>query len=39
MDYRSVELDLVHDEADRGRKLACPVLVLWGTNTAKRPGW
>ena len=39
MDYRSVELDLVHDEADRGRKLACPVLVLWGSDTAKRPGW
>ena len=38
-EYRSVELDLEHDEADRGRKLACPMLVLWGTNTAKRPGW
>jgi haloacetate dehalogenase len=38
-EYRSVALDLQHDEADRGRKLACPVLVLWGTNTAKRPGW
>ncbi len=39
MDYRSIDLDLVHDEADRGRKLACPVLVLWGGNMAKRPGW
>ena len=39
MDYRSIELDLVHDEADRGRKLTCPVLVLWGSNMAKRPGW
>ena len=39
MDYRSIELDLVHDEADRGRKLTCPVLVLWGGNMAKRPGW
>jgi haloacetate dehalogenase len=38
-EYRSVELDLQHDEADRGRKLDCPVLVLWGANTAKRPGW
>ena len=39
MDYRSIELDLVHDEVDRGRKLTCPVLVLWGSNMAKRPGW
>ncbi len=39
MDYRSIELDLEHDEADRGRKLVCPVLVLWGGNMAKRPGW
>ena len=38
-EYRSVELDLEHDEADRGRKLACPMLVLWGADTAKRPGW
>ena len=39
MDYRSIELDLVHDDADRGRKLTCPVLVLWGSKMAKRPGW
>ena len=38
-EYRATELDLQHDEADRGRKLECPVLVLWGGNTAKRPGW
>ena len=38
-EYRSVVLDLEHDEADRGRKLACPVLVLWGADTRKRPGW
>ncbi|MGQ0543789.1 MAG: alpha/beta fold hydrolase [Betaproteobacteria bacterium] len=38
-EYRSVELDLQHDEADRGRKLECPMLVLWGMNTRKRPGW
>ena len=38
-EYRSVELDLQHDEVDRGRKLECPVLVLWGGNTTKRPGW
>ena len=24
MDYRAIELDLVHDEADRGRKLTLP---------------
>ena len=39
LDYRGIELDLKHDEEDRGRKLTCPVLVLWGGNMAKRPGW
>ena len=39
MDYRSISLDLQHDEADRGRKLTCPVLALWAGNMAKRPGW
>ena len=39
LDYRAIELDLMHDEKDRGRKLTCPVLVLWGNNTVKRPGW
>ena len=39
LDYRGIELDLKHDEADRGRKLTCPVLLLWGSNMAKRPGW
>jgi haloacetate dehalogenase len=30
-DYRAAAtLDLVHDEADLGRKIACPLLVLWG---------
>jgi haloacetate dehalogenase len=38
-DYRSVALDLEHDQADRGKKLSCPVLVLWGAEMAKRPGW
>jgi haloacetate dehalogenase len=38
-EYRSVELDLEHDEHDRGRLLDCPVLVLWGADTRKRPGW
>jgi haloacetate dehalogenase len=39
LDYRGVELDLQHDEVDRGRKLNCPMLALWGSNMAKRPGW
>ena len=39
MDYRAIALDLVHDEADRGRKIACPMLVLWAGNMARRPGW
>ena len=38
-DYRAIEVDLAHDDEDRGRKLACPMLVLWGANMAKRPGW
>ena len=38
-DYRAIELDLVHDEEDRGKKLECPMLVLWGTDMTKRPGW
>jgi haloacetate dehalogenase len=33
-DYRAAaSIDLVHDEADRGRnKVECPVLALWGAN-------
>ncbi len=38
-DYRAIDIDLSHDEADRGRKLACPLLALWGANMSKRPGW
>lgn len=38
-DYRAIELDLEHDKKDKGRKLDCPVLVLWGTDMTKRPGW
>ena len=38
-DYRAIDVDLAHDAADWGRKLACPVLALWGGNMAKRPGW
>ena len=30
-DYRAAaSIDLEHDAADRGRKLACPLLALWG---------
>ena len=38
-DYRAIDVDLAHDDMDRVRKLACPVLALWGRNMAKRPGW
>lgn len=31
-DYRAAAgIDLEHDETDRGRRIACPLLVLWGT--------
>jgi len=30
-DYRAAaSIDLLHDAADRGRKIACPLLALWG---------
>ena len=38
-DYRSVTLDVKHDDADRGKQLSCPVLVLWGSEMSKRPDW
>jgi len=38
-DYRAISLDLEHDEIDRGRRLDCPVLALWGSDMRKRPGW
>ncbi len=38
-DYRAVALDLEHDAADRGQRLACPVLALWAGNMPNRPGW
>ena len=39
-DYRAIKTDLEHDEADRNRKLKCPMLVLWGSDMALRfPGW
>ncbi len=34
-DYRAAAgIDLRHDDEDGGRKLACPLLVLWGANGA-----
>ena len=39
LDYRAIDLDLAHDEQDRGRKLSCPVLLLWAARMPKRPGW
>ncbi|MCX8557065.1 hypothetical protein A5642_26375 [Mycolicibacterium mucogenicum] len=31
-DYRAAaSIDLVHDAADAGRKVECPLLILWGT--------
>ena len=36
-DYRAAAtIDLEHDEADRGRKVECPLLSLWGSNGAVR---
>ena len=37
-DYRAAEYDLALDEADRGRKLAIPVMVLWGRRQ-HHAGW
>jgi haloacetate dehalogenase len=32
-DYRAAAgIDLEHDEVDRGRRIECPVLLLWGEN-------
>ena len=34
-DYRAAAgIDLVHDRADAGARLACPLLVLWGAHGA-----
>jgi haloacetate dehalogenase len=33
-DYRAAAtIDLVHDESDMNRKIACPVFILWGAET------
>jgi haloacetate dehalogenase len=37
-DYRAgASIDRRHDEADRGRRIACPVLALWGSRGALGP--
>jgi haloacetate dehalogenase len=37
-DYRAAaSIDLVHDEADLNRRIACPMLVLWGEKGAMHP--
>ena len=39
-EYRAgASVDLVHDRADRGRKLAMPVLVLWGQRSSQGSGY
>jgi len=36
-DYRAgATIDLVHDEADNGRKIFCPIMILWGN---RNPVW
>jgi haloacetate dehalogenase len=39
LDYRAITLDLEHDAADRGHKIRAPMLVLWASEMARRPGW
>lgn len=39
-EYRAgASIDLVHDRADRGRKLAMPLLVLWGERSSQGSGY
>jgi len=39
-EYRAgASIDLVHDRADRGRKLALPLLVLWGQRSSQGSGY
>lgn len=39
-EYRAgASIDLVHDRADRGRKLGMPLLVLWGAASAQGSGY
>ena len=38
-DYRAAPLDAAADRADEGRRIDCPVLVLWGADQGQHPGW
>jgi haloacetate dehalogenase len=39
-EYRAgASIDLVHDRADRGRRLAMPLLVLWGRRSSQGSGY
>jgi haloacetate dehalogenase len=39
-EYRAgAGIDLVHDRADRGRKVVVPLLVLWGTKSGQGSGY
>jgi haloacetate dehalogenase len=39
-EYRAgASIDLVHDRADRGRKVAMPLLVLWGERSSQGSGY
>jgi haloacetate dehalogenase len=39
-EYRAgAAIDLVHDRADRGRRIALPLLVLWGQRSAQGSGY
>jgi haloacetate dehalogenase len=39
-EYRAgAGVDLDHDRADRGRKVAMPLLVLWGTKSGQGSGY
>ena len=39
-EYRAgASIDLIHDRADRGRKLAMPLFVLWGQRSSQGAGY
>ena len=39
-EYRAgASIDLIHDRADRGRKLAMPLFVLWGQRSSQGSGY
>lgn len=40
-DYRAAPVDIAHEDADAaaGRRIACPVHVLWGAAQRQHPGW